>query len=129
MLCQYRDILNMADECGRGDALWFDENGVPRFCDFHPTRLADIYARTAILCRVACQSCGKTFMMAQSKGQLERVNGAWMEAKPFPTDPDLIAFGDPPCWGCSGATMSSDTVEIVQRWAYGKGYKWERVGL
>ena len=56
----YRDILDRIDEA----PTWFDENGVPRFGDFLPGYLGNIYAREAALAEVACQACGRMFKVA-----------------------------------------------------------------
>jgi hypothetical protein len=44
MLQHYEDILSRIAEPPRG----FDEHGVPRYCDFAPHRIANIYAREIV---------------------------------------------------------------------------------
>jgi len=43
-----------------GEPLWYDDHGVPRYDEFHPSML-DVYADFAALSEIACQSCGRRF--------------------------------------------------------------------
>ena len=36
---------------------WFDECAVPRYCQFYPQYMANIYAREGVLVEIACQFC------------------------------------------------------------------------
>jgi hypothetical protein len=45
MFHHYEDILSRIAEPPR----WFDARGVPRYCDFAPDRIADIYTRECAL--------------------------------------------------------------------------------
>ena len=103
MLADYRDIRSKL-----GTPAWFDEHGVPRYCEFRPTNLANIYATEAVLFLVGCQVCGKGFLVAMS--------GA------FPAISDLIGnnaldYGDPPNVGCGNASMSSVPQSVLQYWS------------
>src|ERR1700681_1058651 len=60
MLQHYEDILSRIAEPPR----WFDEQGVPRYCDFAPDRIANIHARECALLAIECQSCGRPFIVA-----------------------------------------------------------------
>ena len=44
MLPNYEDILSRIAEPPR----WFDEQGVPRYCEFAPHRIANIYSLSGI---------------------------------------------------------------------------------
>lgn len=128
MLCHYKDILALTDK----EPTWFDEHGVPRFCDMHPSNLANIYATEAIFYIIACQSCGARYNVAESlsvhdilrmietMSEEERASFKSEEVtlKDKLKDIDRFLFyGDPPCWECSaGATMSSDTIRIISYW-------------
>ena len=50
MLAAYRDILDLADACGKTSD-WFDESGVPRFRPFRPDLLG-VYGCFALLAQV-----------------------------------------------------------------------------
>jgi DNA-directed RNA polymerase subunit N (RpoN/RPB10) len=58
MLQHYEDILSRISEPPR----WFDEQGVPRYCEFAPDRIAN--ARECALLAIECQSCGRPFIVA-----------------------------------------------------------------
>ena len=60
MLQHYEDILSRIAEPPR----WFDEQGVPRYWDFAPLRVANIYARECALLAIECQNCGRPFIVA-----------------------------------------------------------------
>jgi hypothetical protein len=47
----YGDILDSVP----GEPLWWDENAVPRFCEFSLDKLANIYASEAVLLLISCQ--------------------------------------------------------------------------
>jgi hypothetical protein len=57
MFACYHDIMSKL-----GCPLWFDENAVPRYCEFHPHYLANIYADEAVLLHVGCQVCHIPFI-------------------------------------------------------------------
>jgi hypothetical protein len=59
----YSDITNLTDN----NPLWYDENGVPRYCAFHPSHLANIYAGEAALVLIECQGCRTEFWVAFSE--------------------------------------------------------------
>jgi hypothetical protein len=56
----YGDILKRIREPPQ----WFDDYGVPRFEEFSPQQLGNIYAREAALAEIACQECGRLFIVA-----------------------------------------------------------------
>ena len=64
MLQHYEDILSRIAEPPR----WFDEQGVPRYCEFAPDRIANIHARECALLAIECQSCGRPFIVALDAG-------------------------------------------------------------
>ena len=57
MLQHYEDIFSRIAEPPR----WFDEQGVPRYCEFAPDRIANIHAQECALLAIECQSCGRPF--------------------------------------------------------------------
>ena len=64
MLQHYEDILSRIAEPPR----WFDEQGVPRYCEFAPDRIANIHAQECALLAIECQSCGRPFIVALDAG-------------------------------------------------------------
>jgi hypothetical protein len=127
----YDDILSRISEPPR----WFDEGAVPRYCEFHPKKLANIYSVECALVEVSCQFCKKKFLVAvernmelrllrsrheMSKGEI----GLSEEQCRQTTLADLIRngelhYGDPPNVRCCGAgpTATSIVRRIVEYWA------------
>ncbi len=121
MLPSYDDIRSRIAE----PPLWHDRHGVPRYEPFKPQMLG-VYDDFAVLAEIACQRCGRRFL----------VGGGWTRFDVF-ADPiaertptglaERFGYGDPPRHSagdqgrCAGETMSSDVVRIVEAW--------ERVGL
>jgi hypothetical protein len=93
-----------------GEPEWFDPNGVPRYCPFHPDALGP-YEKFVAFVLIACQSCGQRFHVAVSQR-------LWDGPFVFPTPEGIGAFhyGDPPIHGCTGDTMNCDTVRVVEFW-------------
>jgi len=107
MHCDYSDIRDRL-----GKPLWFDEAGVPRYCDFHPARCANIYAMEAVLLVITCQMCHEEFRVAISRDDEK--------------DPPLHAlilkkeleYGDPPNACCDiGAPTSSEPHRVLEYWS------------
>lgn len=105
---------------------WWDEHGVPRYCAPDPQKVANIYAREVAFVRIACQVCGREFLVAHSR---------------YPggdSDPSALAkriadrelwYGDPPNVGCCapGPTMNSVPLRVEQYWhRTGHRKEWER---
>jgi DNA-directed RNA polymerase subunit N (RpoN/RPB10) len=84
MLSNYEDILSRIAEPPR----WFDEQGVPRYCDFAPHHIANIYADECALLAIACQSCGRPFIVAHTQNSNpRRVLEYWERIQETYTDP------------------------------------------
>jgi hypothetical protein len=127
MRTDYKDIRDRIAEFPK----WFDECGTPRYCDFHPRELANIYANEAALMLVTCAACGQGYQVATSNLTML----PWGQAKnpePASSQPELtplaqairdrtIQYGDPPnacpetCGGM-GASMLSESQRILQYW-------------
>lgn len=105
----YRDIRNRIPE----ETRWWDEYAVPRYCEFSPDAVADIYADEAALVGIACQGCGCLFDVAFSKSALTD-GGSLAEA----INNHTIHYGDPPNIGCCGAgpTMNSEPLRVLEYW-------------
>jgi len=115
---EYRDITSRM----RKPPLWWDEEGVPRYEPFRPDLCNNIYAEQAALLEIACQRCGRTFLVARTDDSPlgVRLHRAIRDHS--------IGYGDPPYDpACpAGNTMSSDTLCVMQFWCR-KGLKWKRV--
>lgn len=121
MLPNYKDIIEKA-----GKPLWFDENGVPRYVEFHPRHCVMAGVQEVVLAEVMCQGCGTPFLVALSWRDGERE----LYGKTFPPTDRLtkvggnsLHYGDPPNIGCcdSGPTMTSDFHRIVEAWVRSSG--------
>lgn len=115
----YRDILSRIDVA----PLWFDECAVPRFCEFSPHEIADIYADECALVLISCQSCEREFHVAMSsKGS--RTYRSLADGAAAGT----VHFGDPPNVGCclAGPSMTSNDLRVLQFWRRAQ-FAWERV--
>lgn len=100
---------------------WWDENAVPRYCGFSPRRVANIYANEVALARIACQRCGREFLVCFSQ--------RWFGSL-FGRHPDSLHYGDPPNMGCceAGPTMNSELREVVGAWRR-DGFDWIEVDV
>lgn len=116
-----------------GEPQWWDENAVPRYCDFTPQHLADVYADECCLLLIACQECGGQFKVAMSYGAWERAmrggRGSLREA----IEGGGLHYGDPPYHGdgqggqChAGATMNCDDLEVLEYWSRVAASEWTR---
>lgn len=107
------DYADIRDRIGE-PPIWFDENAVPRYCEFAPADCANIYACEAVLAEVACQGCGDMFQVAFTR--MQYANGG-KSLKAAIADRSLY-YGDPPNVGCcgSGPTMNSVPRRVLQYW-------------
>lgn len=114
----YKDILERVSEPPK----WFDENAVPRFCEFSPEEVAYIYAREVALVMIECQACAIPFKVALTELNLRDV--LWDSGgKKIKNISDLIAdrsihYGDPPNIDCcgTGPTMNSVAIRVLEYW-------------
>lgn len=97
--------------------LWWGVNGVPRWCEFHPSHTTSIYAGEVVLLEVACQGCGTQFPCEVTWDPYSR---GWNDGIIPPLSQNIqdIHYGDPPNVGCCGPgpTMSSIPLRILQFW-------------
>lgn len=101
--------------------MWYDENGVPRYCAFSPQQTAYFYAHEAALVLIECQSCATEFEVAFTELNLRHV--LWEGSKKIKNVSDLIAngsihYGDPPNIRCCGAgpTENSVPIRVLEYW-------------
>lgn len=128
MKTDYADIVQKA-----GAPLWWDENGAPRYVEFHPERCG-VYVQAVALLRVACQSCGREFVVASAPKQ-SSVKVAFPQRKA--QDPweaiGSFHYGDPPRGepeheGCAaGPSMNTVPLAVVQFWVRkSESFRWKR---
>lgn len=118
MLHHYNDIRSRISEPPK----WWDEEGVPRYVDFAPDEVANIYAQEVALVDIACQSCGTRFKVAFSWANIEWHNGApELHKRLTPEHIVNLHYGDPPNVGCcpAGATMNCDDLRVLEFWRKG----------
>jgi hypothetical protein len=123
MHIDYKDITDKL-----GPPKWWDEHAVPRYCDFSPDEVADIYAKEVVLMKIACQDCGEIFYVAMSNPGYNRYT---FEQYSFVDILKYMHYGDPPNNGCCGAgpSMNCEDLNIVQFWKkdYKVSFDWIRV--
>lgn len=120
MHCSYKDITAKL-----GQPLWWDEYAVPRYCLYHPTVIANIYANETVLVEVHCQSCNYLFMVAMSWDVFAAARGHTSLANRIKIGE--IWYGDPPNYGCcaAGPTETANMVQVLEYWQRKDG-KWLR---
>lgn len=110
---EYHDIRSRISEPPK----WWDENAVPRFCEFAPRHAANIYAREASLVLIECQGCRTPFKVCViGFGKLaQRIRDG------------SLHYGDPPNVECciGGPTMNCIDVRVLEYWRR-KDSDWER---
>jgi hypothetical protein len=132
----YRLYEDLRDKLG--EPKWHDEQGVPRYCDYHPS-CGDIYDRWAALLEIECQGCRQRFLVSDSYSPMDFIRAGWKPGDPtepaFPAPDNYggsFSFGDAPWHGarqCSGTTMTTDTTRVVEFWTRDGGdhaMEWQR---
>ena len=111
-----------------GEPQWYDECGVPRYCDFHPSRVNNIYANEVVLLEIVCQNCGQLFQAAMTQDSFDIISGRSTSLAEQVIN-QTIHYGDPPNSGCCpvGATMNSIPLWVIEYWQRGAIMQWERV--
>jgi len=122
MHCDYADIRDKL-----GEPVWWDECGVPRYCEFAPDKAANIYWRECALLAIACQNCGQEFAVCMTWASLDMAKGTPSLGERLKSGE--LDYGDPPNVRCcpAGPTMMSETLGVVEFWQQGDGEP-ERVG-
>ena len=106
----YKDILDRIDEPPK----WFDDRGVPRFQEFSPRLLGNIYSSEAALAEVSCQRCHRMFRVALTNAFAKRGSSLSDEIRL-----GRMHYGDPPNVACcaGGPSMNSVMHKIVEYWS------------
>ncbi len=114
----FTDYADIRDRLGTPD--WFDENGVPRYCEFHPRRIANIYANETALLRISCVICRQEYIVAISTHAHRPKICRMIEAR-------TLHYGEPPNADCCGnAHLNSEPRRVLQYWRRPPGGRWER---
>lgn len=113
----YCDITNKL-----GKPLWWDEVGAPRYDEFSPDLLNDIYAKEAALMLIKCQVCRTEFKVCLSSWEIDKKSISDRILN------NSLYYGDPPDFGCccSGPTMTSDPVRVLEFWKR-ENFEWVRM--
>jgi hypothetical protein len=111
----YVDILSLTDR----DPVWYDPNGTPRYCEYLPEVMPDVYARVIVFMRIACQCCGRQFNVGMSAGTFD-----WLTT----VKPREWHYGDPPRHNCLGAgeTMNCTDIAVLRAWHRTQAAEWVR---
>ena len=112
----YDDILSRIKD----PPIWWDEYAVPRWCEFHPNQVANIYASKVVLLHIECQNCSTPFKVAMSCTNIT----------PWRRTLEELEYGDPPNSDCcgSGPSMSSVPIRVLEFWDSADPLKdWTRV--
>jgi hypothetical protein len=117
----YNDIRSRIAE----PPTWFDDNGCPRYGDFSPDLVPNIYVDEVILLLIGCQGCPETFKVSMSVGLMDRVNPANPKV-PHPSlrdrivaKGDAVHYGDPPnhvVTDHGGSTMNCYDLKVLEYW-------------
>jgi hypothetical protein len=120
----YADIRRLTD-C---PPIWFDEYAVPRYCAFAPDQTANIYAKEACLYEIACQSCGRRFIVCDTWSTVDEALRGIPRLSEQIRAHDELSYGDPPNVECcpAGPTMTSEPVRVLEFWRREKS-EWRRV--
>jgi hypothetical protein len=127
MFNDYSDITDRIAE----PATWFDEHGVPRYGDFEPHKVANIYAIEVALVEIACQGCRARFHVAFSfhvpPGLEEMVGNCSSLAEGIKKG--ALQYGDPPNYNhcADGVSTTCYDLRVIQYWIRPKGWgEWVR---
>jgi len=135
MLCRYDDLRALTDK----EPIWFDEQGVPRWCEFHPSKANNPYADEVALLEIECQECRRrykvavswslAFAMIENAGKAGAATFDQLKANRPSLHPHNLCWGDPPCWECSaGYCMSCFERRVLEFWQRGEGVReWKRL--
>jgi hypothetical protein len=116
MLRSYNDIRSRIRDAIR----WWDDNGVPRYCDFSPEECG-VYDVVVALVEVGCQACTERFRVAVTFDRESQRQVGDRYALPAAGNIGTFRYGDPPSHsrgadGCVGNTMSSESIRVLELW-------------
>ena len=113
MLPDYDDIRRRIPEQPK----WFDNHGVPRYDEFKPDDVPNIYAREACLYLIRCQACHAKFKVSAHSDDYVRIIHKDINLSDQITN-KFLHYGDPPrhndCAG--GDTMNCEDIRVLEYW-------------
>jgi hypothetical protein len=121
---EYKDILEKIAEPPR----WWDENRVPRYVDFAPWYIADIYSDEAALIEIACFGCLTIYRLACSMLHFDAPQRAGLPVADAIRSGDLL-MSDPPNTGCCriGPSTGCYNLRVLEYWCRrNQGRDWTR---
>lgn len=121
----YTDITSLIDE----EPQWWDEAGVPRYCQFHPLLSNNVYINEAALMLIRCQSCDQLYRVAITHGPMDELFAVVKTLSiAHRIKAGQLHYGDPPNTDCcaAGATMNSIPVRVLQYWHKDIHFRWTR---
>src|ERR1700689_4492542 len=124
MFSEYTDILDKIPEPPQ----WGDEHRGPRYVEFAPHRVADIYADEAALAEIACFGCLTIYKLACSSLDFEAHERIGLPMADAIRRGDL-QLCDPPNPGCcrDGPSTGCYNLKILQYWCRrNDGRNWTR---
>ena len=121
MKASYKDIKNLIKDAPK----WYDENGVPRYCEHHPEACPDIYSNEVILLEIACQNCHQHFKVQMSHNEIAKHLYQKMSLSEA-IKKEVIHYGDPPVHVCAGDTMNCYDLKVVEFWERCNSFEWIR---
>lgn len=120
----YHDIRSRIHE----EPQWFDEHAVPRYSVFTPDETADIYADEAALVEIACQACGKRFLVCMTWNTWKSIRSPHYKSLHEQIVAKSLHYGDPPNVECcpAGPTMNCEDIRVLEYWAKNYDRDWVR---
>ena len=111
---------------------WWDENGVPRYIDFSPHYLADVYTQEGALVEIACAACQRLLYVAFSN-ILEEPLAKYGTPLADRIREGKLIYGDPPWhFNCQdGPSRACYELRVVEYWIRGHNsggwsHQWRR---
>jgi len=122
----YNYLADIIDKLG--EPIWWDsEAAIPRYCEFHPDEMNNIYAREAALILIECQNCGHRFKISEDHDMIDIIKGS----KPLSEhlkNGYTLGYADPPNIRCcdAGPTMTSNVLRVLEFWKKDDTFEWYR---
>jgi len=120
----YQDITSKL-----GEPQWYDEYKVPRYSEFTPNQIAEIYADEAALVLAQCEHCHKQFKIAFSSDLLESMSAPYNALKNHILKNDMYC-GSPPndtCFDPAAFPYGLMPIKVPEYWCISPQTKqWER---
>jgi hypothetical protein len=128
MFHDYQDITSRIADPPK----WWDERGVPRYNDFNPRQIADVYSQEAALVEIACATCQRRLQVSVSTIDDDPLARCGTPLGDRIRKGDL-SYGEPPAHGeCSSGTWTPAVeLRVLEYWIRGHnsgawGGDWKR---